>query len=774
MASVTNQRARSPISIGDLAELNSLLEVKQLDQFWVQSVALLHRWTGAACVRLYWADDEKANKDIILHRGEVPPAFHTYCGAWERHALQSVMPLGLGEGGPTRTDRIQHFTLGTPPTEDHGQDPAGESASGDAAMPRSTLDGASQPELDGHSVMHIDLVAEGVPYGILSFVYGLEIASTVDAEELLSLVDLLTTNFIRAQALEAARDRLESVSLLYQFNQAVTSLDLDEVLWDAAELVAFLLNAQAASIILADAEQHRLTFMVATGEIGSKLIGTHIDADQGIAGWVAGHGKSLIVNDPAGDDRFLGRIDEQSGFRTQNLLCTPLIVRSRTIGVMLVLNRPGGFSEQDQEWTTAVSSQISIALENARLYTRQNAKVRELATLNQVSQAITSELDAREVINGITNSVLDLLAIDRSELLLIDPTHEHLDIYSAAGISVGHYWAEEPVSLVDDNLVGWCAREAQSVSVERVGSDARCAGMFDDASMANSSMAVVPLINRGSCIGVIVVYSVAGLVFDDERMNLLQTFANQAAVALENATLNQNLQVEQERIISIQEEVRHQLARDLHDGPAQMLSSIVLSVDLARRFLRREQFSSVISELDRLEEIARQANREVRTLLFELRPIILESRGLVAALHAYHRQLSGTITSRIILEIAAFDETFSPKASNSIFAIIQESVNNIRKHAKAQNIWVRVWIENDSLVFEVEDDGVGMNLDMLNKDYAGRNSFGLLNMRERASILGGKLSFRSPRSGALSGTKIVGIVPLVSILGQPDEEFSLY
>ncbi len=74
MASVTNQQAISSISMGDLAKLNNLLEVKQLDQFWIQSVALLHRWTGAACVLLYWADDEKANKDINLHLGEVPPA----------------------------------------------------------------------------------------------------------------------------------------------------------------------------------------------------------------------------------------------------------------------------------------------------------------------------------------------------------------------------------------------------------------------------------------------------------------------------------------------------------------------------------------------------------------------------------------------------------------------------------------------------------------------------------------------------------------------------
>ena len=734
-------QASSQISLRDLAELNRVLEAKQFDLYWDRAVALLHRWTGAVCVRLHW-------EDSVIVVGQLSPAVQAYCHRWEDYPLEHLFPIG----GQADADRVVSVTLDEMETDEE-------------EIPQ---------ELAGYVAQHVGLVAAGVPYGALTLIYAPTQTPLTQFEDYIALVDLLTSDFVRAQALDAARGRLENVSLLYQFNQAVTSLDLEQVLWDAAELVAFLLDAEAASIILVDQEHHRLTFVVATGEVGHALIGTHIEMDHGIAGWVANNNQPRIVNDPASEPDFSGEIDRRMGFHTENLIAIPLIMQNRTIGVMQVLNRPDGFTVDDQTWMMSVSGQISIAMENARLYSREHAKVRELAMLNQVSQAITGELDVREVINAITDSVLDLLSVDRSELLLVNHLHQCLDIYSATGVPIGPHWSEAPVPLDTDNLVGWCVRETQSVAVARVGDDSRCNGMFVEMSMANSSLAVAPLINRGECIGVVVVYSTKGMPFDDERMKLLQTFANQAAVALENATLYQNLQDEQERIITIQEEVRHQLARDLHDGPAQMLSSIVLSADLARRFLSREQPDSVITELNRLEEIARQANREVRTLLFELRPIILESRGLVAALHAYHRQLAGTIDTRIILEIASFDETFSPRASNSIFAIIQESVNNIRKHAKAENVWVRMRIEGDVLIFEVEDDGVGMDLSRLNKDYAGRNSFGLLNMRERASILGGRLSFYSPRDLGLSGTKIVGTVPLVGILGQPDENFSLY
>jgi len=545
------------------------------------------------------------------------------------------------------------------------------------------------------------------------------------------------------------------------------------VLWDSAELAAYLLDAEASSIFLADADRQRVTFMVATGKFGRQLIGTHVNISEGVVGWVIGHRQPLIVNHPENDPRFTSTTDLQSGFRTKNVICVPLIVHNRTIGAMQVLNRKDGFRPQDLEWLASVSGQIAIAVENARLYSRERDKVHELASLNKVSQTITSELDVREVIGAITHSVLEILAVERSELLLFNQHMQQFELYSGTGAEIDSQWSQRPIQA-DEGLVGLCAEQRQSLIVHRVGDDPRCAGVFSNPEMAKSSLALVPLLSRGATIGVIVVYSVQGHPFDDERMALLQTFANQAAVALENATLYQSVQREQERIITIQEDVRHQLARDLHDGPAQMLSSIILSIDMTRRLIQREQSEAVLGELDRLEEIARQANREVRTLLFELRPIILESRGLVAALGAYHRQLTGTLPSRIHLEIAQFTETFSPRAANSIFAIIQESVNNIRKHAQAENIWIRVYLEEEKLIFEIEDDGVGMDLSRLSDEYAGRNSFGLLNMRERAAMLSGKLIIRSPRSVGKSGTVIIVTLPLRTILGGPSADFSLF
>ena len=240
------------------------------------------------------------------------------------------------------------------------------------------------------------------------------------------------------------------------------------------------------------------------------------------------------------------------------------------------------------------------------------------------------------------------------------------------------------------------------------------------------------------------------------------------AIALENAQLYENLRREQERIIKAQEEVRNHLARELHDNTAQMLSLIIMNLDLARQLLAKQNLERLDAEIQRIEEYAKQANREVRTLLFELRPIILESRGLVPALHAYHRQLQGSMTSKIHLNAEPLGVEISLQGASIIFSIIQEAVNNIRKHARAKNIWIRVHIEDGKLHFDIEDDGVGFDLSAVSASYAERGSFGLINMRERAALLAGYLDIYSPRPNSSNGTLITAFVPLSSMISSQE------
>jgi signal transduction histidine kinase len=154
--------------------------------------------------------------------------------------------------------------------------------------------------------------------------------------------------------------------------------------------------------------------------------------------------------------------------------------------------------------------------------------------------------------------------------------------------------------------------------------------------------------------------------------------------------------------------------------------------------------------------------------LFELRPIILESRGLIPALHAYYRQLESSLNCKIHLDTRPLGFDMSLQGGSSIFSIIQEAVNNIRKHAQATNIWIRVFADPEFVHFEIEDDGIGFAVVEGDSEEAEQISFGLRNMHERARMLSGELTVTSPRTTG-NGTLVKGLAPVKRLLATKDE-----
>lgn len=571
---------------------------------------------------------------------------------------------------------------------------------------------------------------------------------------------------LRARYLQATRKRLERINLLYQVSQSITStLELTTVLNQTTQMAAGVLNAQAATLYRVDAASQEIIFWIPKGEAASMLEEMRMSSNQGIVGWVATHRHPMIVNDPANSELWDPAVDAQTGFTTRSIVAIPLLIKDELVGVLEVLNKdePEGFTHDDLEWLLVLGQQVASALVNAHLYAREQEKVRELATLSKVSQTINSELDVSVTLNAVTRSVLDVLSADRSELLLLNERQKALKLFATFGYGTDRDIPTPNPPPVGQGLAGWCAQHNKPLAVRQADQDSRYIPWQGLPELDKSSIAMVPLTFRNAVTGVIIVYSLSGRPFDDEKLNVLQTFANQAAIALQNATLYQDLRAEQERIITTQEEVRHHLARDLHDNTAQMLSLITLNLGITRKLLTQQRYDDILEELNKLEAYARQTNREVRTLLFELRPIILESRGLIPALQSYHRQLPDSLDCTVYLEADPLPFEIRLQGASAIFSIIQEAVNNIRRHATAQHVWIRVSADQTQLYFEIEDDGKGFNIAEVQVDYDRRGSFGLLNMRERASLLGGRLTIESPRAEGTPGTIIRGRIPLAGL-----------
>lgn len=237
--------------------------------------------------------------------------------------------------------------------------------------------------------------------------------------------------------------------------------------------------------------------------------------------------------------------------------------------------------------------------------------------------------------------------------------------------------------------------------------------------------------------------------FTTERCEILQIIANQAMVAIENALLYQKLEAEKERIVEIQEEARKKLARDLHDGPTQSISALAMRVNFARRLLERDPRATA-EELFKIEELARRTTKEIRHMLFTLRPLVLESQGLIAALQAMAEKMWETYNQKVIVQADPMTiQDLEMNKQSVIFAIAEEAVNNARKHAKADHIWVRLgFTTSDILLLEIVDDGTGFDPTMLASGYEQRGSLGMVNMRERAQLVNGLFQLDSnPNKG---------------------------
>jgi signal transduction histidine kinase len=232
--------------------------------------------------------------------------------------------------------------------------------------------------------------------------------------------------------------------------------------------------------------------------------------------------------------------------------------------------------------------------------------------------------------------------------------------------------------------------------------------------------------------------------------------------AIENSRQYQSLRDERDRIIQAQEDVRRQVARNLHDGTVQFLSAIAMGIDHMERLLDFKP-EAARSELEALRDLTRQATQQARLALFELRPLILETQGLLAALEAYVQQLEGSEEFRVHLEVANTAPDVDGAVAATMFTIVQEAVNNVKKHASARDVWLRFSHDNGWTQIVVEDNGKGFDAEAVERDYDQRGSFGLLNMRERAELIDGYLEIESKTAASDHGTKVTLHVPILEI-----------
>jgi signal transduction histidine kinase len=431
----------------------------------------------------------------------------------------------------------------------------------------------------------------------------------------------------------------------------------------------------------------------------------------------------------------------------------------------------------DSAVTTALD-QLGPGRDHERLSHRNEQleeQVRALLVLQEVANTLSAELNLAPLLRRIAIAALRLTSAEVSIVYLVSPDGKSL---SLSAVETAQTAADSGVfstlDLASLSQPGWEPEEISSTSRPSIGIGDGVAGAaattgmlvlipepqadprFDlstigiDAHLLGiqpSALLAVPMVFTGSVSGVLeVAHADQSGGFDASNLDLLRTLAAQAATAVANAQLYQRLRSERDRIIQAQEDERKRLGRDLHDGPAQRLAQIAMSLEFAEKLIDHDP-AQLRGELASIRESVNSTTREIRNLLFDLRPLVLEAEhgGLVVALRHFLERFKTAPGPHLHL-FAEYPQRLPHNVELTIFAIIQEAVNNSVKHANATNCWIEVHEYEDRLVATIRDDGNGFDVRRLQDEYETRGSWGLLNMADRAALIDAKLNIGSQPS----------------------------
>jgi signal transduction histidine kinase len=440
----------------------------------------------------------------------------------------------------------------------------------------------------------------------------------------------------------------------------------------------------------------------------------------------------------------------------ETVLYAALPAEGHLQGVLALVLPPG------QPLTAAARDTLGLvitaaggALATQRTLARTRQRLTELSLLYEVATAMGSTLELSVLLQSMMQVTQTALRSEACTLMLLDEDRREL-IFE---IPLGEKQDELRRFRIplDQGLAGWVARSGRPAIVNDLRNDPRFLAEVDASSGFLTRAALcVPLLVRGQVIGVLEVLNKQDdAPYTTNDLALLTTLAGQAAVALDNARLFRSLREEHERLLVAEEEVRKNLARDLHDGPAQDLAAISMGLEVTRRLLDLD-LARARRELDGAETLARRATRQIRTLQFELRPLALETRGVRAALETYIQQLNQNRATQYTLEAEGCKGRLPTPVEQATFSIVQEALGNTRKHGQATQVAVQMREAADHWTIQVSDNGQGFDVNSVLKGYENRGSLGLLNMRERAATIGGALTIHSAPG---QGTRVTLHIP---------------
>jgi two-component system, NarL family, sensor histidine kinase DevS len=541
------------------------------------------------------------------------------------------------------------------------------------------------------------------------------------------------------------RDELERLRILVHAGIALNSeLSLDALLQRLVETAAELTGARYAALGVIDRAGQSLErfFTAGIDEETRSAIGD-VPSGRGILGVLIREARPLRLRDIAEDPRSVGFPRNHPPMRS--FLGVPIVLRGVAYGNLYLTEKAEGaeFSAADEELTQLLAAQAAVAIENARLYESSTRWLRQLESLNEIGNALASEVELGPLLDLVARRMQELVE-GRIVLIALPDGEGGLAVAAAAG---------------GEDLVGM-RLEAGSTKMGRIlerGSSERVDAVVDDPEIDQrlarelgiTSAIYLPLAVRGKPLGVVAVHDRLGgsAHFDEDDVRLAETLVARAAIAVD---LSERVSRDAlRRVVDAQELERARLARELHDETGQALTSILLGLKHLDDVIETDDAREATAAL---RELVVTTLQDVRRLAVELRPSALDDFGLVPAIE----RLAGTLAEQselvVDLEARLGEQRLPAEAETALYRIVQEALTNVVKHASARRVSITLVRKQGFAVVVVEDDGLGFD-----PRTTRTGSLGFVGMRERVELVGGRLTVESAPG---AGTTIAAEVPV--------------
>ncbi len=525
---------------------------------------------------------------------------------------------------------------------------------------------------------------------------------------------------------------------------------LERVLEEAREIT----GAKYAALGVLDEDRHSLKRFLTSGidESARRVIGD-LPSGRGVLGVLIDEPDVLRLSDVGSHPKSYGFPPGHPPMRT--FLGAPIVVRGAAWGDLYLTEKEGGeeFTPDDEDAVIILAQWAAIAIENARLFEDTQRRrgqaehaVRSLRAARDIADAVGSASELEGILELIVKRGRALIDAQTVLILLIEGAE--LVVAAAAGRARGATGHRIPIA---GSTSGQVLRQGQALRVSDVETQLRMSPDTMGVEGAHSAL-LVPMMHRGAALGVLAAFDRGGTAssfsVDDEE--LLRTFGSSAAnaVAIKRSVESDRLR----SAITAADAERGRWARELHDETLQALGGLRVLLVSARKSLS----GNGTDQIDQAIEDVELEIDNLRAIITDLRPAVLDDLGLLAAIEALLERRRDTgleIESDVVTPAELEALALTADLETSLYRFVQEALTNIAKHANASTVRVSVRLESDELVAEIADDGVGFDPE------ASTSGFGLSGMRERIYLAGGGLAIHS---GVGSGTTVKARIPIPS------------